>query len=119
MDQPAVAVVRAVRARRPALRPCLRAGGTGRRPSARGERGEAVMRPTQRFAINATAFAVASALASGAIAQTVLPTGGNVAAGVASITTNPSSVVVNQTSDRAIINWATFNIGTDGLVRFT
>ena len=77
------------------------------------------MRPTQRFAMKASVLAVASALASGAAAQIVLPTGGTVAAGTADITSNSSSVAVNQTSQRAIINWTTFNISNGGTVAFT
>jgi filamentous hemagglutinin family protein len=48
-----------------------------------------------------------------------LPTGGQVAAGAASIANiDASRQVITQTSDRAIINWQSFSIGTGNSVRF-
>ena len=78
------------------------------------------MKSTQRFAMNATAFAVASALASGASAQ-ALPTGFAPTPGSAATMTTPtaSSMVVTQTSQRAIIDWTSFNIGAGNSVTFT
>ncbi len=52
-----------------------------------------------------------------ATAQT-LPTGGEVAAGQASVATRGSSMTVNQTSDRAVLNWQSFSIGKDASVTF-
>lgn len=47
------------------------------------------------------------------------PEGGTVVQGAATITqTNPQTVTVNQTTDRAVINWPSFNIGTGETVRF-
>ncbi|MBI1203511.1 MAG: filamentous hemagglutinin N-terminal domain-containing protein, partial [Rhodopseudomonas sp.] len=48
-----------------------------------------------------------------------LPTGGSVAAGSASISSpNSSTLNVNQSSDRAIINWNSFSVGAGGTVNF-
>jgi filamentous hemagglutinin family protein len=46
------------------------------------------------------------------------PTGGQVAAGSASINTVPGTVTINQASNIAIINWATFSIGAGELTKF-
>ncbi len=55
-------------------------------------------------------------------ATTQLPTGGNVAAGKATISQSAvataSNMVVNQTSQRAIIDWSSFNLGTGATVQF-
>ena len=52
----------------------------------------------------------------------VLPTGGVVAQGVASIsqtaTANAAAMTVNQTSQRAVINWNTFHLGSAASVNF-
>jgi len=73
-----------------------------------------------RFAINAMALAVTSALANGAAAQ-ALPTGGAFTKGMGTINppTPGNEMVVNQTSQRAVIDWTTFNIGNGGTVTFT
>ncbi|MEA9983553.1 filamentous hemagglutinin N-terminal domain-containing protein, partial [Herbaspirillum sp. RTI4] len=73
-------------------------------------------------------IALASALLSGsalllseppkALAQT-LPQGGVVAAGAASIAqTNANSLLINQSSNRAVLNWNSFNIGAGNSVQF-
>src|SRR5579863_5351532 len=47
------------------------------------------------------------------------PTGGNVVGGHATITApNANSTVIDQTTQRAIINWQSFNIGGGQLVQF-
>jgi filamentous hemagglutinin family protein len=46
------------------------------------------------------------------------PTGGQVAAGSASINTVPGTVTINQASNIAIINWQTFSIGAGELTKF-
>jgi filamentous hemagglutinin family protein len=46
------------------------------------------------------------------------PTGGQVAAGLASINTVPGTVTINQLSNIAIINWQTFSIGAGELTKF-
>ena len=45
------------------------------------------------------------------VAATQLPTGGNVVGGQASIQSAGSTMTVNQTSSRAVIDWNTFNVG--------
>jgi filamentous hemagglutinin family protein len=47
-----------------------------------------------------------------------LPTGGVVVGGSASIGSSGSLMTINQSSDRAAINWQTFNIGTGNTVQF-
>ena len=47
-----------------------------------------------------------------------LPTGGTILAGDGSISSYGKSMTVNQTSDRMIADWSTFNIGEDASVRF-
>ncbi|HEX6154824.1 MAG TPA: filamentous hemagglutinin N-terminal domain-containing protein, partial [Burkholderiales bacterium] len=73
-------------------------------------------------------LAVAAALSDIAAAQTVaptaLPTGGVVRAGDASIgtpstpTSGPHSLSVTQNSQRAVIDWSSFNIGSSAAVNF-
>jgi filamentous hemagglutinin family protein len=46
------------------------------------------------------------------------PEGGLVAAGSATITSSPGLLTVNQTTDKAIINWRGFSIGADEHTRF-
>lgn len=47
------------------------------------------------------------------------PEGGSVVQGAATITqTNPKTVTVNQTTDKAVINWQSFSIGADETTRF-
>ena len=46
------------------------------------------------------------------------PEGGLVAAGSATITSSPGLLTVNQTTDKAIINWRGFSIGSDEHTRF-
>ena len=53
------------------------------------------------------------------LASNALPTGGDVVAGSATIgTPTPSSMTINQGSDRAVINWNTFDIGSGASVTF-
>ncbi|MEI6601682.1 MAG: filamentous hemagglutinin N-terminal domain-containing protein, partial [Comamonadaceae bacterium] len=51
-------------------------------------------------------------------AATQLPTGGQVVAGQAGIVQNAATLNVNQTSNRAAIDWATFNVGSQAQVNF-
>ncbi|MDP4836891.1 MAG: filamentous hemagglutinin N-terminal domain-containing protein, partial [Burkholderiales bacterium] len=48
-----------------------------------------------------------------------LPTGGSVASGQATIVESASKLQINQATQQAIINWKTFNIGTNATVNFT
>jgi filamentous hemagglutinin family protein len=57
------------------------------------------------------------ALASPLQANT-LPTGGTVAAGSATVTTDGASTVVNQSSNRAVINWTDFSVAEGKRVVF-
>ena len=59
-----------------------------------------------------------SYLKSQEINNNTLPTGGTVESGNATITSNHSSLSVNQNSDKVILNWETFNIGRDASVEF-
>ena len=47
-----------------------------------------------------------------------LPTGGQVAAGAASITQSANRMDINQSTQKAILNWQSFNIGADAQVNF-
>ncbi|MCX7246442.1 MAG: YDG domain-containing protein [Burkholderiales bacterium] len=47
-----------------------------------------------------------------------LPTGGQVAAGAASITQSATRMDINQSTQKAILNWQSFNIGADAQVNF-
>ncbi|TNF36540.1 MAG: filamentous hemagglutinin N-terminal domain-containing protein [Gammaproteobacteria bacterium] len=66
----------------------------------------------------ALAVAVASFGAFPALADTTLPTGGQVSAGSASIGTAGAAMTINQSSQRAVIRWNSFSIGSDASVTF-
>ena len=66
----------------------------------------------------ATAFANGVALAQAAPAPTALPTGGQVAAGQATLSQQGATLTVNQSSGRAAIDWSTFNVGSQAQVNF-
>jgi filamentous hemagglutinin family protein len=51
-------------------------------------------------------------------AANALPNGGTVQAGQAAITQNLNTLNVNQTSQRAVIGWNSFNVGKDATVNF-
>ena len=76
-----------------------------------------------RSKLAATLFA-GLGIASGAWAQAVapapgqLPTGGKVAAGSIAISQSGSRMNVNQASQRGVIDWATFNVGSQAQVNF-
>ncbi|MFS2108832.1 beta strand repeat-containing protein [Sphingomonas sp. Sphisp140] len=79
-------------------------------------------RRLKRSALLLSAGLAAIMLANPARAQlapNALPTGGDVVHGTATIgTPTPSSMTVNQSSDRAVINWNTFDIGSGASVTF-
>lgn len=52
-----------------------------------------------------------------AMAQNVLPSGGTVVSGAASISQSGANQVINQTTGKAIINWQDFSIGAGNSVR--
>jgi fibronectin-binding autotransporter adhesin len=53
-----------------------------------------------------------------AVANNQLPTGGQVSAGQASISQTAKTLTVNQTSQRAVVDWNTFNVGSQAQVHF-
>ncbi|MFV3077790.1 MBG domain-containing protein, partial [Niveispirillum fermenti] len=55
---------------------------------------------------------------AGSAAPDALPTGGQVQSGVASITTSGAVMNVQQTTDKAIISWQQFNVGSGAYVHF-
>jgi len=52
------------------------------------------------------------------LANNQLPTGGQVSAGQASISQTANTLTVNQTSQRAVVDWNTFNVGSQAQVHF-
>ena len=69
-----------------------------------------------------TIYAQAPAPAATQPAVNALPTGGKVVAGAATIsqtqTANSATMNVNQTSQRAVVNWDSFNVGKNAQVNF-
>ena len=63
-------------------------------------------------------FSVPALAQTIAVATTQLPTGGQVNAGQATISQSGSTLNVNQTSQRAVVDWNTFNVGKDATVNF-
>ncbi|MEJ2131157.1 MAG: filamentous hemagglutinin N-terminal domain-containing protein, partial [Gammaproteobacteria bacterium] len=59
------------------------------------------------------------ACAQCAMAQPALPTNGSVTRGSATINTTAATMTVNQTSQRAVIDWGSFDIGSGASVAFT
>jgi filamentous hemagglutinin family protein len=51
-------------------------------------------------------------------APNTLPTGGQVVAGTATIATAGNTMNVNQTSQRAVVNWSSFDVGSKATVNF-
>ncbi|WP_244817705.1 filamentous hemagglutinin N-terminal domain-containing protein [Caballeronia sp. Lep1P3] len=66
-----------------------------------------------------TAFAAAIlATQPGVSFAQALPTGGQVTAGQASISQNTNTMTINQGSQRAVIDWNSFNVGAGNTVQF-
>ena len=63
-------------------------------------------------------LAVSCALAIGSFSVFANPTGGQVVGGLATISTTPSQVTVNQQTNKAIINWQGFSIDAGETTRF-
>ncbi|MCK9285776.1 MAG: filamentous hemagglutinin N-terminal domain-containing protein, partial [Rhodocyclaceae bacterium] len=61
---------------------------------------------------------IAQAAVAAAPAPNTLPTGGQVAAGQAVISQAGNAMIVRQGSDKAILNWQSFNIGSQASVNF-
>ena len=53
------------------------------------------------------------------LAANTLPTGGQVSAGAASISTDGSKMQIDQSTGRAILNWQSFSVGSSAWVNFT
>lgn len=80
------------------------------------------VRPRRDFLHSVSRYGLVALSLAGAAgtaqAQTVLPTGGTVASGSASIASDANGVTVTQTSDRAIVNWTGFDVGVGKSVVF-
>ena len=59
-----------------------------------------------------------SNLSAQEIHKDTLPTGGTVASGSATILKETNNLHINQTTDKVILNWETFNVGKDASVEF-
>ena len=79
----------------------------------RGKRASGVVAATVVMALGATAAAAVDVPI-----PTALPTNGQVAAGQAAISTSGARMDINQSSNSAIINWDSFNIGSQAQVNF-
>ncbi len=62
--------------------------------------------------------AAAIALAGPTAAGSVLPSGGQVTAGNATISSSGNTLTVEQSSSRAAINWSSFSVGSNATVNF-
>src|SRR4051812_40330128 len=65
-----------------------------------------------------TCLVAAGPVAYGAPAPTGQPTGGSVAGGQATISQTNTQTTINQSSDKAIINWGSFSIASGSTVTF-
>jgi len=84
-----------------------------------GRRLRLVLRPRRLLSrLMAVLLVTVGALPVHALDPNALPTGGRIAAGAATITQSGNRLNVNQASDRAILNWSTFNIGANAAVSF-
>jgi filamentous hemagglutinin family protein len=69
-------------------------------------------------ALQAVAIAVAANPAAAQLAANARPGGAQVAAGQASIGGTASTTLINQASERAAINWQSYNVGSAQTVRY-
>lgn len=69
-------------------------------------------------AITTLLFSLLAGLAQQSLAGPLLPTGGTVVAGNSTISTSTIRVDVVQTTNRSIINWGSFSVGSGGTVQF-
>jgi len=84
--------------------------------SARGKRSGGVKRCASMLLLT-LAFGTHATLAAD-LAATALPGGGQITAGQAVISTSGANMAINQSSQRAIINWQNFDIGSQASVNF-
>ena len=69
-------------------------------------------------ALQATTLMVLALPAAAQPVANAQPQGGNVTAGIATISQNPTTTTINQASQRAAINWSSFNVGSQQTVDF-
>lgn len=69
-------------------------------------------------ALQTTTLLVLSCPAWAQPAPNAMPVGGSVVAGSAAITQSPNTTTINQASQRAAINWQSFNVGSQHQVTF-
>ena len=81
-------------------------------------RGAVRPRTVLRPSVLCWAMALGLGSAHAQIANDALPTGGSVAAGSATLNSSGANLVVNQSSQRAVLNWQSFNVGKDAHVQF-
>lgn len=95
---------------------CARGAGGGKAGRRRNRRSESAVAAGGGgfFA----ALLASTMLATPAFAQEVLPTGGQVVSGSATIATDGATMTINQSSDRMIANWQGFSIGAGNSVTF-
>ncbi|MBU3582224.1 filamentous hemagglutinin N-terminal domain-containing protein [Polynucleobacter sp. AP-Capit-er-40B-B4] len=81
--------------------------------------------PSHRTQLKAAKLLAALAIAglshqgiAAAPAPNALPTGGQVVAGTATIATSGNTMNINQTSQRAVVNWNSFDVGSQAKVNF-
>ncbi|MDB5848906.1 MAG: filamentous hemagglutinin N-terminal protein, partial [Rhodoferax sp.] len=80
------------------------------------------MKTNKAFQLRFLSLVVAAICATGAggalsqVAPGALPTGGTVVGGQASIVQNNTTLTINQTSNQALVNFSTFNVGSAALV---
>ena len=77
-----------------------------------------VPQKTHQLAIAALLSLGVNHVFGASLAANALPTGGQVAAGQATISQSGNTLNVNQSSQRAVINWNTFNVGANSTVNF-
>ena len=77
--------------------------------------------PQRKTAKLLAALAIALMAQNGMAAEpaaTALPTGGKVIAGAANIAQSGNTMNINQSSQRAVINWNSFDVGAKAAVNF-
>ncbi len=80
--------------------------------------GTATMRLTRAGLLATTALCLHAGPAAAQLAPNARPQGGQVVAGSASIATAPTTTTINQSSQRAAINWTSFDVGSKQAVVF-
>ena len=81
-------------------------------------RGKSGAKSASTPALMASILIAACAIPAGASSLNTLPTGGQVTAGAASISSTANTLTVQQGSQRAAINWQSFSVGSGATVNF-